>query len=260
VTPFGVTCDPPAPMHCRGSKASLTALWLAALAAGVAAISWAAPARADEDATHRQMTQEEIEHWLSSEQKPGQADIGETEEEEEAPPLPPRPHGFVVESSVGALGHLGPLKNISPISPWFHLQFGFEPLEWLMAFAEGDLIFSNTSYAHPPPEPRAYVFYGFGGGLRLTVKPTDRFGIYVQGDIGAARIDEDVLFAYGYQKADRLGLYFGGDLGLEWYQVSRHYAIALHGGVRDYQAVLGRTLSNQQALAWTGGLSLRYVF
>jgi hypothetical protein len=248
-------------MHRRPSSVPKLA-WPSALGALVVPLFWALPAHAaDDDTAHRQMTQGEIEHWLSTDQtEQSQADLAAPEEEEEAPPLPPRPHGFVVETGIGALGHLGPLKNISPVSPWFHLQFGFEPLSFLMLFAESDLVFSNTSYANPPPQPRAYTMYGFGGGLRITVKPTDRFGIYVQGSAGGARVDEDVLFAYGYQKADRWGLYFGGDLGLEWYQVSRHLALAIHGGVKDYNAFLKRQLSNQTALAWTGGASLRYVF
>jgi len=221
--------------------------------------TWTIPARADEEPERREMTQGEIETWLEGDDQPKNADLG-VEEEPEAPPPPPRHHGFVVESSIGAMGHLGPLKNVSPTSPWFHLQFGFEPLSFLMAFAEGDLVFSNTSYANPPPEPRSYALYGGGGGLRVTVKPTDRFGIYVQGSAGAAKIDDDVLFIYGYRNADRWGLYYGGQLGLEWYQVSPHYALALHGGVKNYQGVLERDRTSQQALAWTGGAALRYVF
>lgn len=55
-------------------------------------------------------------------------------------------------------------------------------------------MFSNTSYANRPPEPRGYALFGFGGGLRITVKPIeDRFGIYVQGSAGGAKITDDVL-------------------------------------------------------------------
>lgn len=206
------------------------------------------------------MTEAEIDKWLTTEDKPDNRDLGESDDQEEAPPPPPRGHGFVVESSVGAMGHLGPLKNVSPTSPWFHLHFGVEPFGWLMVFGEGDLVFSNTSYANPPPEPRTYALFGFGGGLRLTVKPADRFGIYVQGSAGGAKITEDVLFYYGYRRADQLGLYWGGQLGLEWYQVNPHTALTLHGGVKNYQDVLGRDRGGAQALAWTGGLALRYVF
>src|SRR5678815_1282508 len=80
---------------------------------------------AEEPNERREMTQEEMEKWLASEQEP--KDAGELEEPEEAPPPPPRHHGFVVESSIGAFGYLGTLKNIAPTSPWFHLQFGYEP-------------------------------------------------------------------------------------------------------------------------------------
>ena len=73
------------------------------------------------------------------------------------------------------------MKNISPVAPWFHLQFGYEPLRFLMVFAEGDLMIANTSYAQPPPEPRTYALWGFGAGLRGTVKATDRIGLYLQG-------------------------------------------------------------------------------
>jgi hypothetical protein len=215
-------------------------------------------ARADDEPQRRDMTQEEMEKWLSSEQEP--KDVGAAEEPEEAPPPPPRHHGFVVESSVGALGHLGTLKNISPTSPWFHLQFGYEPVSFLMVYIEGDLVFSNTSYANPPPEKRAYALYGGGAGLRGTIKPTDRFGIYVQGSLGMARVNDDVLFPYGYSNADRFNFYFGGELGLEWYQVNPHMALAIHGGIRDYSDGLGRDRSSTSELAWISGVSLRYVF
>lgn len=233
------------------------------LLSAVAACSFVALAprsvRADDDEPERrQMTQEEMEKWLASEPEEVK-DVGSVEEPEEAPPPPPRHHGFVIESSVGALGHIGPLKNVSPVSPWFHLQFGFEPLAFLMAYAETDLVFSNTSYTNPPPEPRAYALYGFGGGLRFTVKPTDRVGIYVTGSAGIARINEDLLFVYGYENADRWNLYYGGELGLEWYQVNPHMALALHGGVRNYDAGLGR-VNGATSLAWISGVSIRYVF
>ncbi len=79
------------------------------------------------------------------------------------------------------------------------------------------------------------------------------------GSAGIARINEDLLFQYGYQNADRWNLYFGGELGVEWYQVNPHMALALHGGVRDYDAGLGRVRGATE-LAWIGGMSLRYVF
>jgi len=231
-----------------------------ALVPFAAALAWPVAASAADEPERRQMTAAEIDTWLTKGDQRPEKDSLEADDQEEAPPAPPRDHGFVIESSIGALGHLGPLKNVSPTSPWFHLQFGFEPFSFLMVFAEGELVFSNTSYANRPPEPRGYALFGFGGGLRITVKPMDRFGIYVQGSAGGAKITDDVLFYYGYRNAQELGLYWGGQLGLEWYQVDPHMALALHGGVKNYQSILGRDRGGEQALAWTGGMSLRYVF
>ncbi len=228
----------------------------------ICALALLAPsASAEEDAPKaRQMSQQEIEAWLDARGVPGTRDVGKVEEQPEVPPPPPRSSGIVVESSVGALSHLGPLKNVSPTAPWFNLKVGWEPLSFLMLFGETDVAFSTTSFANPPPEPRSYALYGFGGGLRLTVRPTDRVGIYLQGSLGAAEVSEDVLFNYGYRDADALALYWGGSLGVEWYQVNPHMALAAHGGVRNYDAGLKRDRSTEPALAIIGGASLRYAF
>jgi hypothetical protein len=140
------------------------------------------------------------------------------------------------------------------------VQVGYEALRFLMVFAEADLVLSNTSYAHRPPPPRTYALWGFGGGLRGTVKAGDRVGLYLQGSLGGASVDGDVLGIYGYHDANKFNLYFAGELGVEWYQVSPHLALALHGGVRDYTANFKREQSNQPPLAWVSGLSLRYTF
>jgi hypothetical protein len=206
------------------------------------------------------MTQQEIEAWLDARAVPGTRDVGNVQEQPEAPPPPPAHHGVVVESSIGAIGHLGTMKNISPTSPWFHLQLGYEPFKWLMVFGESDVAFSSTGYASPPPDPRSYFLFGFGGGGRFTVKFTDRFGAYVQGSVGMARVSDDVLSVYGYQNATTFNPYFGGALGLEWYQVSPHYALAVHGGVRDYPDLFARQTGGQTPLAWIGGASIRYAF
>lgn len=231
------------------------------VSAVLACLAWTSSAAADDDEPEtRKMTQAEIEAWLDSRGVPGSRDIGSIEEAPEAPPPPPRSSGIVLESSVGALGHLGPLKNVSPTAPWFNFKLGFEPLTWLMLFGEADVAFATTSYATRPPDPRGYALYGFGGGLRFTLRPTDWLGIYIQGSAGMAEISEDVLFVYGYDNADSLNLYYGGALGLEWYQVSPHLALAAHGGVRSYDEGLHRQRSSEVALAVIGGASLRYAF
>lgn len=225
----------------------------------VALLLTAHAARAAEGPRERTITPGEVESWLDSKGKDPNADAGEAEEAF-APPPPPRHHGVVVESSIGAFGQVGDMKHISPVAPWFHLQLGFEPLRFLMAFAEGDLVLADTSYAHPPPPPRTYALWGFGAGLRFTVKASDRVGLYLQGSLGGAEVTADVLGIYGYPNADKLKLYVGGELGVEWYQVNPHLALAVHGGVRDYTATFARDLATGPPLAWVSGLGLRYTF
>ncbi len=234
-------------------------LWAAAFALWALQPSAARAAEAKDEPKTRQLTPQEISAWLDSRNLPQTKDTG-SGEAPEVPPPPPRHHGFVVESSIGAMQHLGPLKNVTPLAPWFHLQFGFEPVKWAMIFGEGDITLQNTSYAHPPPDPRTFTLFGFGGGVRLTIKPTDRFGIYVQGSIGASEVTNDSLYTYGYHDSTSLGPYFGGGLGLEWYQIDPHYALALNGTLRDYNSVLDRQLSSQPALALIVAAALRYTF
>jgi len=239
-------------------RCALGARTLAAVLGAASAWSFASPARAAEGPKERAITTSEVVSWLDAKDQPV-TDEG-AGDDELAPPPPPRHRGFVVESSIGAFGQIGAMKNISPIAPWFHLQFGYEPLRFLMVFAEGDLMISNTSYAHPPPEPRTYALWGFGAGLRGTVKAGDRVGLYLQSSLGGAEVNDDVLGIYGYANADSFHVYFGGELGVEWYQVSPHLALAVHGGVRDYTATFKRDQSSQPPLAWVSGVSLRYTF
>lgn len=217
-------------------------------------------ARAEDDVPERRpLSPREIEQWLDA-PSPGDAPRDTPLDDAEAPPPRPRRHGITVESGVGALGHLGPLKHVSPTAPWFHLKLGFEPFSWLLLFAETDLSFATTRYANPPPQPRAYRLYGVGGGLRGTVPLSERFGVYVEGSLGAARVSEDVLEVYGYRDATEFQPYFGGRLGVDWYPVNPHLAISLHGGIRSYDQGLGRDRSSEPALAWVSGIAPRYTF
>jgi hypothetical protein len=244
-------CALPRPLHLLGWLASGLGLLLSAHTAHAAEAS----------PTERQLTPEEIDAWLDSRAMPKsqQADHA-ADADADAPPPPPRKKGFVLESSLGVLGQLGRLKNIAPNAPWFGVRFGYEPLRWLMVFAESDLWVASTSYAHPPPPPRSFAFWNVGGGLRLTVKPTDRVGIYLQASAGVGRATENVLQLYGYQHAEELGLYESAELGVEWYQVSPHLALALHGGVRNYARNLKRELDDKPALAFLSAAGLRYTF
>ena len=218
---------------------------------------WALAAEEAEEEGQRQLSPAEIEAWLDSRALPN-TDQGTSADE--VPPPPPRRRGLVVESTVGALGHIGPLKHISPTAPWFGVRVGFEPLRWLMVFGEADVAFASTAYANPPPPPRTYWLYGFGGGVRFTLGIGERIGVFLQGSAGGARISEqDILRIYGYDEASSTSAYFSGLLGFEWYQVNPHLALALHGGVRQYNG-LQRDRASEGPLAWVSALALRYAF
>jgi hypothetical protein len=210
-------------------------------------------ARAEE----QQLTREEVEARLEAE--PAQVDVDAPEPD--LLPLPPAPRrrGVVIEGSVGALGHFGDMQNISPTAPWFRLQAGYELLDWLMLFGEADVSLARTSYASRPPEPRTYALFGFGGGARFTWQALERVGCFVQGDLGLASVDEDVLSSYGYRDADRLRPYFGGFLGVDWYQVNPHYALSLYVGARDYVETFERIAGERPPITWMSALALRYA-
>jgi hypothetical protein len=230
-----------------------TARWIGAamLLAATGRAETGSPAKPDEP------TRQEVEAWLEARALP--ADVS-AEPAPEAPPLPPRDHGFVVEGAVGALGHIGDMRFISPMSPLFHLKIGWEPVRWLMLFALGDVAFGSTSLANPPPGPRSYYLWGIGAGVRATWEPTDWLGLFVQAEIGAARVSEDVLATYGFADADSVSPYFGAGLGLEWYQVSPHLALVTQGGIRNYGEMLDRQLSGGTPLAWLASAGISYTF
>jgi hypothetical protein len=203
------------------------------------------------------LTQTELDSWLDAE--PVAADTGVSHAELDAPLPAPRARGLVVEGSVGALGHLGDMQNVSPVSPWFRLQLGYELFDWLMLFGEGDVALSNTSFAQRPPEKRSYALFGGGLGARLAWQPLDAIGLYLQGDAGLSSVDQDVLATYGYSDADRLRPYVGAGLGVEWFQVSPHYALSVYGGARDYLQNFERVNGTRPPLAWLSGLAIRYT-
>ena len=218
-------------------------------------------AHAGEGPKERAINTDEVVSWLDSKgDAPSLSSDQGPDEAEPVPIPPPRHRGFVVESSVGAFGQIGEMKYTSPVAPWFHLQVGYEPLRFLMVFVEGDLILSNTSYAAPPPPSRTYSLWGVGAGLRGTVKASERVGLYLQASLGGAEVTDDVLVTYGYKDADKFNLYLAAELGAEWYQISPHWALAIHAGIRDYTATFKREFSTKSPLAWVSGLALRYTF
>ena len=110
-----------------------------ALMFGLGWLLAAAPAFAVEaQPKDRQLTPEEIDAWLDSRAMPKSQGDHPADDDLDAPPPPPRKKGFVLESSVGVMGQLGHLKNITPNAPWFGLRLGFEPLRGLMRLGESD--------------------------------------------------------------------------------------------------------------------------
>ena len=174
----------------------------------------------------------------------------------DVPPPPPRKKGFVLESSLGAMGFLGKMQNVSPIGSMLHVQFGYEPFRWFMAFAEGDIAFTSTRYVSVP---RGYALYGLGGGARFTAHFTDRVAGYLQGDVGMMEASSDLLVTYGFKKSEDWNIFFGATAGVEWYQIDPHYALALNGGVRQTPG-LKREVGNDPALSWLAAASIRYTF
>jgi hypothetical protein len=179
----------------------------------------------------------------------------------EAPPPLPHHKGFVLEQSLGALGFIGGFRHVAPTASWLHTQFGYEFLNWLMLFGEGELVFTSTSEAVDESKVIAFPIYGFGGGLRVTVHATDRVAFFVQGSVDALKADvpANSLTILGYHNAESLNPSFGGRLGVEWYQIDRHFALAVLGGVRDAQG-FAKLAGGDNGLMWDAGAAIRYTF
>jgi hypothetical protein len=204
-----------------------------------------------------ELTETGLDSWLN--ETSGPKDASSSDPELDVLTFPPRRHGWVVEGSAGALGHLGNMRDVSPVAPWFRLQLGYEPFDWLMVLAQGDVALSSTSLANRPPDKRGFALFGFGGGARLSWQAFHYVGFYLQGDAGFASVNQDVLATYGYPDADRLRPFAGGALGVEWFQLSPHYALALFGGVRDYFQNFDRINGNRPPLVWFSSVAIRYA-
>ena len=225
----------------------------------------AAPARADEPAAQPAQPSTPI--------APGQVDLEKDKDTQsaalvdtpapppEAPPPEPYKKSLVLDSEVGALWFLGKFGKTAPAGPWMHTQLGYELFKWLMVFGEGELAFTDTSGTQDPPKTRAFPIYGFGGGARLTVRFTDRFGVYLQGSLGLMKADirKNALDIIGFGKAESLGLYLGGRLGLEWQMIDRHFALGIASGLRDATG-FKRSIGSDTPLAFDAGASIRYAF
>lgn len=179
----------------------------------------------------------------------------------EAPPPPPYRKSLVVDSSIGALFFLGKFGKTAPPGPLLRVQAGYEFLRWLMLFGEGELAFTDTSRSQEAPKTRAFPIFGFGGGVRFTARFGERFGVYLQGNLGAMKADirTNALGVIGFKDAESLSPYAGGRLGLEWYQVDRHLALGASSGIRLATGFKGQGDSSTPLLL-DASASVRYAF
>jgi hypothetical protein len=168
----------------------------------------------------------------------------------------------VLDSTIGALGFLGPFGKVAPWGPWLHTQLGYELTSWLMLFGEGELAFTDTSNRVEQPNIRAVPIFGFGGGARFTVRFTDRLGVYAQGSVGAMKADvaQNVLGLYGFRDAESLGVYLGARLGVEWYQIDHHLGLGLNVGARTPQGFAQTGAKSSTPVALDTGVAIRYAF
>jgi hypothetical protein len=180
----------------------------------------------------------------------------------EAPPPPPYKKTLVLDSSIGVVAFVGQFRKIAPPGPRLHVQLGYEFLKWLMLYGEGELAFTDTSMKQAQPNTRAFAMFGFGGGVRFTVRFTDRIGVYAQAGLGALKADvaTNALGILGFRGAESLDVYFGARLGVEWYQVDRHFALGVHAGPRLAQGFAKTGASRDTPALVDGGVSLRYAF
>lgn len=203
------------------------------------------------------VSEEALEAWLDAE--PGVLEAKADKDRLAVPIVAPRKHGVVIETGMGALGHIGSMSHVSPTSPFFRLQVGLEVLDWLMVLGQSDLCISDTRYAGRAVESRPYALFGGGLGLRLAWQALPNVAFTLQGDTGFASVDEDVLETHGYRQSTELRNYYSGVLGIDWYQVSPHYALRFFGGARSYRRTFRRVAGDPRPLAWLGGISLRYA-
>jgi hypothetical protein len=198
---------------------------------------------------------------------PPEGKTGETDTTLPTPPPeapPPRPHkkGLVLEATAGSLGFIGQFRHVAPPGFWMHMQLGYEVWNWLMVFGEGEMAFTDTGIAEDESHAMAFPIYGFGGGLRATIHPTERFAFFLQGEGGAlsAYVPHDSLTILGFRNAESLSGSVGGRLGLEWYHLDRHIALTAQGGVRDAMGFAKLIGASDLPLMWDASAGFRYTF
>ena len=180
----------------------------------------------------------------------------------EAPPPRARHKGLVLESTLGVLGFAGQFRHVAPPAFWLHARLGFEFLDWLMLFGEGELAFTDTGESQDASRSLAFPLWGVGGGARATVHATPRFALFGQAQIDGlvAAVPHNALTVLGFRKAETLATSFGVRVGAEWYQIDRHLALCAQVGARDAGGFAKVTASNDTPIMWDAALGIRYTF
>jgi hypothetical protein len=180
----------------------------------------------------------------------------------EAPPPRARHKGLVLESTLGVLGFAGLFRHVAPPAYWLHAQLGYEVLDWLMLFGEGELAFTNTGESQDESHSMAFPLWGFGGGARVTLHATPRFAVFGQGQVDgmAADVPHNALTVLGFRNAETLGASFGARIGVEWYQIDRHLALCAQTGARIAEGFSKLTASSDLPIMWDAALGVRYTF
>jgi len=193
---------------------------------------------------------------------PSDPSVDATNPESGAPPVRPRPHGLVVESTLGVLAFAGQFRHVAPPAYWWRMQLGYEPTPWLMLFGAGELAFTDTGESQDESHTTAFPIWGISGGLRGTAHVTDRFAFYGQVEGGGltADIAHNTLTVLGFRNAESFNASVGARVGVEWYQMDRHLALSASGGIEyatGFQKLVG---PSDIPLLWSTGLALRYAF
>ena len=153
-------------------------------------------------------------------------------------------------------GSSGKLNTVSPTASMIHMQLGYEPFRWLLVFAESDLAFTSTRYAAPVARLR-HLRLRRG---RAVHRPRERTRFAVRANrLRRNRREPRRPPRLRIQGRRQLEWLLRRGRRLEWYQVDPHYALALNGGVRKAQG-FERLGGSDSALAWLGGVALRYTF
>ncbi|MCB9595703.1 MAG: hypothetical protein H6719_23475 [Sandaracinaceae bacterium] len=167
-------------------------------------------------------------------------------------------HGFFVEATIGALGFVGGIGDLTNVGPWATIGIGFEIFDFLHLLLQAEGSMHNTN-APPPPAATAFEILGGGASLRLQGNFTEAFAMWIAGQFAVMIATTDILELYGFQDSTTIGISYGGEAGIDWHFRARHHSIGILGGVRHFPS-LERTGGSSPALGIHGSAYLRYVF